>query len=173
MRHAGVCARHRYGVKAVALAAVLEHSIAYLGGDIALGDAGTDYVQHIVQRFLGYRLRAAHAANFRLILGCAQPVKQALARMQLNAEHPLPVEVRPVRERKLLSPEHFHTAFGHCLAHELRKALACAEHAHRYITRNALLRRLDIARVGQQERPVERYEHRAVSEGKARCVALI
>ena len=93
--------------------------------------------------------------------------------MQLNAEHPLPVEVRPVRERKLLSPEHFHTAFGHCLAHELRKALACAEHAHRYITRNALLRRLDIARVGQQERPVERYEHRAVSEGKARCVALI
>ena len=35
------------------------------------------------------------------------------------------------------------------------------------------MRRLDIARVGQQERPVERYEHRAVGKGKARCVALI
>ena len=93
--------------------------------------------------------------------------------MQLNAEHPLPVEVRPVRERKLLSPELLHAALVHRLAHELRKALACAEHAHRYIARNALLRRLDIARVGQQKRPVERYEHRAVGKGKARCVALI
>ena len=93
--------------------------------------------------------------------------------MQLNAEHPLPVEVRPVRERKLLRTEHFHAALIHCLAHELRKALACAEHAHRYIARNAFFRRLDIARVGQQERPVERYEHRAVCKGKARCIALI
>ena len=171
--HAGIRARNGDGVKGVALAAVLEEPVAYLGGYITLRYARADDAQNVVERFFGDSLRRAHMRLLLFVLGSAQLVKYALAGRELQPQQLFVVKILPVRQAQFLRAERLHRAGSKLGLYKLGKPFSRAEEPQPEIRGNGLFGGLDVSGIGEKEGALPRYEHRAVGKGKARRVELV
>ena len=102
VRHTGVRAGDGDGVKAVALGAVAHHAVGQLGGQLALGKAGLDERQRLLQRLFGYALGGYEPVQLVRALVRAQRLHQRPRGGEAPAEQALHLRVQSVGELVLL-----------------------------------------------------------------------
>ena len=172
MGHAGLGARDHDGVEGIALAAVSQHAVDQLRGDLALGHAGADKGQDLLQRLLADALGADHGGDLSLRLDRAEPDEEIPGALQLHAELLLPGEEGRVAELLILRRELFRAELPDGLAQARAEGPFPVEQAHVHAL-GLLVCRLDIAGVGQQEGLFPAHEHSPVGKGEARGIALV
>ena len=162
VRHRGVDSADCNSLKRERLRAVSEHIVVEFELNLALGHAGLYEFKYVVECALGYRLRLANELHFVVGFYHSERVYRAVG-VVLGADacvgHPL-CELLELGdgESRRLNGEVVYFEFAHQLR-QLGAQIFCeSDGADGYL----LLRRLDIARVGEEYRAVSRNEQNAV-----------
>ena len=171
--HAGVGAGDDDGVEAVAFRAEPQLAVGELGRDLALGHARADERQHFLQRLIGDRLRGLHIFEFLRLLDLAERHDEVLRGHELEAQDALIGEILLIGQAPVLGAELFNFAVRDELFENPADRVRAVVENDLHESVEGVVRRLDIARVGDVIPLLAGDEHRAVRGVEARGIIAV